>query len=328
MRRDERQAAPDGGDGTLRSTGDALLADAVALVDGALPERALVFGSVPPGARDLDLVVTPAAAEAVRRALERAGFTCRRGVWALFRGCAVAAVELLPPGRLALPEPEVAAAFVEARPLAGLERLAEPAPHHALAILAHRLARAPRLELKHRARIERALREDPAAWERAAGAAGPDGAAALARLRRLTEGGRAAPRLRPRRPRAVRVLAVTAPERDRAAFHAHALAEGLDRLGYDCVVVPPGSAIALRAWWALARRLRRGGVVLLAGASPLLGPPPRRRYVLAARPLAPDSRRVRHLDACGETEAICEGIAADAWEALVRGGAVASLLRR
>lgn len=314
-------------DGTARSAANALLDDVLGLIDDALPERALVFGSVPPAARDLDLVVPPAANDAVAGALEGAGFSCRRGVWALFRGCAVAAVELLPPARLGLPEPEVAVAFAEARPLAGRTRLAEPAPHHVLAILARRLAHARRLEPKHRARVERAVRDDPAAWDGAGRAVGGDGAAALARLRRLVEGRRVAPRLRLRRPRPVRVLAVTAPDTDRAAFHARALADGLDRLGYDAAVVGP-RATAVGAWQALVRRMRRGGVVVLVGVSPRLGPPPLRRYVLAARPLPPDSGRARHLDSSDGPEAICERIAADAWEALVRGGAVSSLLRR
>ena len=58
-----------------------------------------------------------------------------------FAQCTAEPVDVVPAGEWGLPPAEEEALFAEARTLEGLERLARPAPHHALLILARRLAR-------------------------------------------------------------------------------------------------------------------------------------------------------------------------------------------
>ena len=53
--------------------------DTVELIDRATPEPVLVIGSLPPGGRDLDLLVHPAAERALAEALRANGFHAQAG---------------------------------------------------------------------------------------------------------------------------------------------------------------------------------------------------------------------------------------------------------
>jgi hypothetical protein len=193
---------------------------------------------------------------------------------------------LIPVASLGLPEPELEALFAEAEPLSGRGKIVEPAPHHALLILARRLSREPRLLPKHHARIERALLRDPAAWAQARSRADLWGAErALARLSRLHADGdprRVHRRLRAPRPRRNRVIALSSVSGEQAAWHAEALQRTLARLGFDTVVdrplsnlstgTAPGLAgvleLALSLWRPVWRHPVRGRV-LIYGSSAL-----------------------------------------------------------
>lgn len=142
----------------------------------------LVIGSPPPEGRDLDLLVPPSQEPVLESVLERLGFVRQLvppfpgyplgfSIWARFRGCDADAVDAVPLGSFELPRAEVDRLFAEARPIPGFARLVRPAPHHVLLILAHNFmdptdARAA-LPAGRRRRVERALAEDPLAYDRA-----------------------------------------------------------------------------------------------------------------------------------------------------------------
>jgi thymidylate kinase len=138
-------------------------ADTLALLDGAVAGRALVYGSLPPAARDLDVLVRDADAPALERALRDAGFTGRGGVWARFAAGGATAVDLSPASEWGLPAPEVDALFDEAILLDGCEHVARPAPQHVVLLLGRRGS----LGEKQRARLAAALAEDPDAETKA-----------------------------------------------------------------------------------------------------------------------------------------------------------------
>jgi thymidylate kinase len=138
-------------------------------VDSLVSIRLLVLGSLPPEGRDLDLLVPAPAEPELCAALGAAGFSVQGGEWVRFRGCSVDAIDVVSAESLELADAERQALFAEALPLNGLEHLARPTPHHLLLLLAgrYRGAARPPLEAKKRRRIERALAEDPHAWESA-----------------------------------------------------------------------------------------------------------------------------------------------------------------
>ena len=137
------------------------------LIAQSVSERVLVYGSLPPGGRDLDLLVRPAQAPEVEVALEEAGFARRGHHWARFGDCSVEPVEVTAASAFALPDDELNALFDEAVPIGGQTRLVQPAAHHALLILARRVAGTGNLDEKRRARLDAALGEDPAAFTKA-----------------------------------------------------------------------------------------------------------------------------------------------------------------
>ncbi|MFN2471262.1 MAG: dTMP kinase [Gaiellaceae bacterium] len=138
------------------------------LVDAEARDRALVSGSLPPQGRDLDLVVRPSEEEAFGELLRREGFLRNGGEWVRFRGCVAEAVDLIPVSDWQLPEDETAALFSDAVPLEGFDRLARPAPHHLLLMLALRLVRGDGLlDDKRRARVQAAADEQGDVWEKA-----------------------------------------------------------------------------------------------------------------------------------------------------------------
>jgi len=135
-----------------------------AFVDSAVRDRVVIFGSLPPDGRDLDLLVRAPERAALAEALTAAGFLQRGNVWALFKGSSVESIELVSAADWKLRSGEVDALYEHARPIGGLQHVARPAPHHALLIAAGRFARDGGLSSKLRARIRAAVEEDRSAW--------------------------------------------------------------------------------------------------------------------------------------------------------------------
>jgi thymidylate kinase len=202
-------------------------------IDDALEGAVLVFGSLPPAARDLDLLARPDEYERLRTWLASEGFEERSGEWARFADCTVESLDLVRAAEWGVPGAELEALFAEALPIAGLERLVRPAPHHDLLMVAVRVGEAGELSAKRRARVERALAEDPEAWARAEGRAGAWSAReALATLRSLLELPSPAPPRRRPRPLVVTFSGVDGSGK---TSQIEALKATLDRLGYDVV---------------------------------------------------------------------------------------------
>lgn len=141
------------------------------LIDAAVSERVLVFGSLPPAGRDLDLLVRSGAQANIESALAQAGFLQRGIQWVSFSG-GTDAVDLVPARDWELAAGALERLFEEAIPLDGFQNLARPSPRHALLILARRVARSGgELDAKKRQRLSAALEEDPDAWGHAQRAA-------------------------------------------------------------------------------------------------------------------------------------------------------------
>jgi thymidylate kinase len=236
------------------------------LVDSLLSGRAVIFGSLPPQGRDLDLLVDADDERAVAAGLAQHGFAKRRGSWARFRACTVDVVDVVPAESWELPEWERAALFEEARLLSGMSRLTVPSPHHALLILARRIARGMALAERHRERIGAVLAEDPGAFDDARehaerwrltksvelleraylerrGLTKPEVALARAepgetrRLARWRRGARRARRAVSSTRRSGVVITFSGLDGSGKSSQTAALRETLDRLGYDAVAV-------------------------------------------------------------------------------------------
>ena len=137
-------------------------------IDAHAPERVLVIGSLPPEGRDLDLLVRPAAQAVLAERLAAEGFRERGGEWVRFGGCSVESLDLIAARDWGLPEAELEALFAEAKPIPGLSNLCRPSPNHVLLMLAQRVVEGDGgLADKRRARVDKALAEDPDAWRRA-----------------------------------------------------------------------------------------------------------------------------------------------------------------
>ena len=207
---------------------------AAELIDAATSETVLVFGSIPPTGRDLDLLVRPRAREEIVFTLTENGYLTRSIQWVSFsEGTDV--VDLVPADDWKLSSKAIGDLFSEALPIPGYERLVRPAPKHALLIMARRVARSGgELEPKKRDRVAQALEEDPDGWAHAQDIAAEWGSyRAVVALERLYRTG------------------VPTKRRTRAA----ALAER-----------DKGSAGALaRAWRVVLRRKRGRGVVTFSG---------------------------------------------------------------
>ncbi|MDP9071205.1 MAG: nucleotidyltransferase family protein, partial [Actinomycetota bacterium] len=161
------------------------------LIDSAVAGRVLLFGSLPPGGRDLDVLARPPEWRAIAAVLEREGFVGRGGTWVRFRRCTAEAVDLVATREWALGPSELAALWAEATPVGGARNVARPSPRHLLLILARQLVEGDgRLSATRRSRISAALAEDPEAWYRARAAAGPWGASRALGLLRLAHEGR------------------------------------------------------------------------------------------------------------------------------------------
>src|SRR5438477_12903401 len=97
--------------------------DTVELIDRATPEPVLVIGSLPPGGRDLDLLVHPAAERALAEALRANGFHAQGRVWARFSDCTAHVVELTPASALGLDGAELERLFGDAPTVDGSSSL-------------------------------------------------------------------------------------------------------------------------------------------------------------------------------------------------------------
>jgi thymidylate kinase len=242
--------------------------NAAEFIDAAVAARVLVYGSLPPEGRDLDLLVREPERIAIDACLAEAGFSRQGNEWARFASCSVEAVETASAASLDLPPDELAALFDEALEIDGLRKVVRPCPHHDLLILARRVSRGSgMLDLKRRARLEQTLAEDPDAWKRARERAGgwrsrvaldaleevwrtgipipaAQRAAARRELRRAHAGAEtgvvarlsAAVRRLPR-PHQGAVVALSGLDGAGKSSQAAALQETLERLGYDAIVV-------------------------------------------------------------------------------------------
>ena len=210
------------------------------LLDRALASQALVYGSLPPEGRDVDLLVRPEDEAGAEAALVEAGFLCREGVWVRFAACTVEIVEVTSAAAWGLPRDELDALFEAARPLEGLSRLAQPSPQHAVLVLARRAARdGGRLDAKRQTRLAAVLDADPSAFDRAGmHAAGWGAQEALEQLRRGVAGGpppARAPTRAPGRSRGA-VIALSGLDGAGKSTQALALQQTLERLGYDATI--------------------------------------------------------------------------------------------
>lgn len=238
-------------------------------IDRALSRRVLVYGSLPPAGRDLDLLARAPERRAIEARLAASGFVTREDEWARFADCTVEVVELANPSSWELPDEEIEALLAEGRLLGGCEHLVRPAPHHSLLILARRLAASPggALDSKRRIRLEQSCTEDPRAWERARERAAPwhasaavaalehvhrDGAVpadllSAARAERRERRRRAQPALRrllagardmrSHAPASGKMVALSGLDGAGKSSQAADLQRTLERLGFDAIVV-------------------------------------------------------------------------------------------
>lgn len=223
-----------------------LATSVAATVNAAASGRVLVLGSLPPAGRDLDILARSPERDRIERALCAAGLLRKGSDFALFRACSAYGVELFAAEQF-LPQAALDDLFAQALQLRGFRALAQPAPAHALLILARLVVNDGCLQPKRRSRLERILAEDPQAWQRAREAAPSWHATrALALLERAAVAGKPVPlaeRLRALGPRALplprRGLLVALSGIDGAGKSSQArwLAESLTALGVDVEVV-------------------------------------------------------------------------------------------
>lgn len=136
----------------------------------------LVFGDLPPLARDLDVLVGDGDVVAVETALRSHGFVGHGHAWVRFRGDdAAIAVDLFAASSWRLPEDELAAVFDAAEAVDGLPPgIVRPAAHHRVLLLARRLHWGGAIDERRRKRLDDALassenvaalaRQHAAAW--------------------------------------------------------------------------------------------------------------------------------------------------------------------
>jgi thymidylate kinase len=228
----------------------------------------LVFGSLPPEGRDLDLLVRGTEEGALTDGFARDGLERRGHRWAVFRNCSAYRVEVVAASAWGLPEVELEALFGQARPLEGRQRVARPAPHHSLLILARRIAFGGGLGEKHRSRVASALAEDPSAWDVARERATAWGVErALDSMRTAFEGGAELPAGNGHgRRRRGHVVALSGVDGSGKSAQSWGLIEALERTGIPAAVehVPLGSDRVLWVVGGLAhqfvRRTARYGV--------------------------------------------------------------------
>lgn len=289
--------------------GNSRLSNLAQLVDRHLEDRVLVFGSLPPDGRDLDLLARPAERAVLVSLLTRTGLARRGDCWADFGVETAAAVDIVAASSWSLPADELDELFVAARPLEGLSQLVRPAPEHALLIAARRFVRSrEQTRAKLMRYVEAALAEDATAWSAAESHAAGWRAERSLCLLRATRGG-ASPSLRaiaaallddtkeqPAMMR-VRTLAGLAPHPRRTlvvsfsgldgagkSSHAHALRRSMEQLGVPTIVVwsPLGGNVTLdliavpaKRLLAATRRGRLSGTDARGGSGSVMSDPDR-----------------------------------------------------
>jgi thymidylate kinase len=220
-------------------------------IEDAAPARALVFGSLPPAGRDLDLVVRDGDAAPIADALRRAGAIQRGLTWARFAAGDAYAVDLVPASSWGLPVAEVDALFGEACPVEGSRVLVAPSPAHTLLLLA-RFGVPP----KRQARLRESLAAPGARGEaeRRAAAWGVD-------LSSLERRPRRRPPLGP-----PRVVALSGLDGSGKSTQARSLAASLEAAGFQVHVewTPILQNRSIEALSSLARVVLR-----LVGRSPV-----------------------------------------------------------
>ena len=285
------------------------------LVDAAVTGRVLVYGSLPPTGRDLDLLVRDPEKRAIGANLEEAGFVRKENEWARFASCSVEIVELAAATSWDLPIDALDALFKDALEIEGLRNVMRPSPHHTLLILARRTACGDGvLDQKLRSRLQLALEENPDGWARAHALAqswsareamyalegawrtgdripGGQRAAARGERQRAGEGPRrgghtglrsAAKRVP--RPHRGAVVALSGLDGAGKSSQGAALQEVLERLGYKANVVRTRIAWEDSLWSIAApiKRLLRPAMRVLTALRP---PPPVRPRPVAREQL-------------------------------------------
>lgn len=134
-------------------------------LDSTIEFQAVVYGSLPPGGRDLDLLLADGDFEKLETTLEGIGYHRRSIGWVRARS---RDLDIVDPARLTEMGlgPEASARLVaQSLAIPRLRNLRRPAPHHALLLAARRAARNGKVAPKLRSRMIEALREDPSAGE-------------------------------------------------------------------------------------------------------------------------------------------------------------------
>lgn len=219
------------------------------IVDAALRDRAVVIGSLPPAGRDLDVILAPTEIPAVERALRAAGFVAEGERWLRFANLTAELVELVPASAAGLGRAQRRELLEEALPLPGARRLGRPAPHHVVLLLARGARGQDGLPEHRRRRLDAAVAEAPGALAEARArarswgvdedlralwrpAGAPPRRPLHAGLRARLGAGRDV--LRGRRRGAV--IALSGIDGAGKSTQAAALADALERLGFDVVV--------------------------------------------------------------------------------------------
>ncbi len=228
-------------------------------VDALLRAPAVVFGSLPPDGRDLDLLVAPDQLRDLEDALLREGWQRSGKTFARFGAGTAFAVDVVDVESWA-PSPRVAVEVQkQAVALDGYTHLLAPADQHRLLILARRHAAGARIDARKRRLVEtfddatwRAARTEAADW----GLAGP-----LEQLREsLATGRESLPSrgLRPALPgrRGPLVIALSGLDGAGKSTHAELLRTALESLGHDASI--QWTKIARDEWLkAVAAPVRR-----------------------------------------------------------------------
>jgi len=204
-----------------------------AAVDALLAERAIVFGSLPPEGRDLDLLVSPQEKRRLAAHLTQEGWLQRSKTFVRFAGGTAFAVDLVVLADWA-PNALVAGLLTKrAEPLPGFVNLAAPAPHHRLLTLARRFGEGMELDERKRARLAAFSADD---WLEAASEAPTwDLTARLDELRTALERkeGPAPPIRRALKRSSGRVVSLSGLDGSGKSTQGEYLRAALEALGYD-----------------------------------------------------------------------------------------------
>lgn len=133
-------------------------------IDRLLVEPAIVFGSLPPEGRDLDLLVSPGEKRRLQKVLTDAGWLQRGRTFARFAGGTAFAVDLVVLGEWSPTPAAITRLQEEAEPLPGYLHICAPAGHHRLLILARRFGAGMKLDERKLSRIAAFSKED---WSKA-----------------------------------------------------------------------------------------------------------------------------------------------------------------